>query len=301
MLKIRIFRSVLLHSVSPPSATKLVEDRMPYSQIHTASTDSTQLSSYLTESNLNTPEPEESNRLRKRPQRPKSITVLTLLTVATAPLMTVASNTPANVASTWAMGKNLAMSKTALAHELCPKYLRYNIWDSGEHFSRSSADWTETASPLPSIPISELSNPVVTKTINDNPDLFQIVTPIFVDRFEDLLKSHPNQPFVKSVCRGFREGFWPWADTHFRDYPDTLDYSLPDPVNLDEAQFLRNQRDHEVFKGRFSESFGSKLLPGMYCMPIFAVTKPHSTDLRMVTDQSAGKFCSLYDIQVRCC
>ena len=40
----------------------------------------------------------------------------------------------------------------------------------------------------------------------------------------------------------------------------------------------------------FSESFGNKLLPGMYCMPVFAVPKPHSTDLRMVTDQSAGKF-----------
>ena len=28
----------------------------------------------------------------------------------------------------------------------------------------------------------------------------------------------------------------------------------------------------------------------MYCMLVFAVPKPHSTDLRMVTDQSAGKF-----------
>ena len=116
------------------------------------------------------------------------------------------------------------------------------------------------------------------------------MTPIYVDRFEDLLKSHPNQPFVKSVCRSLREGFWPWADTHFSEYPDTLDLSLPDPDNADEAEFLRSQRDHEVFKGRFSEPFGDKLLPGMYCMPIFAVPKPHSTDLRMVTDQSAGKF-----------
>ena len=188
------------------------------------------------------------------------------------------------------MGKNLAMSKKILAHELHPKYLRYNIWDSGEHFLRSSADWSETASPLPSIPKSELANSVVAKTINDNPHLFDIVTPIFVDRFEELLKPHPNQPFVFSVCRGLREGFWPWADTHIGEYPDTLDYSLPDPDNPDEAEFLRNQRDHEIFKGRFSESFGDKLLPGMYCMPIFAVPKPHSTDLRMVTDQSAGKY-----------
>ena len=42
--------------------------------------------------------------------------------------------------------------------------------------------------------------------------------------------------------------------------------------------------------GRFSKPFGEKLLPAMYCMPIFAVPKPHSTNLRMVTDQSAGKY-----------
>jgi hypothetical protein len=28
----------------------------------------------------------------------------------------------------------------------------------------------------------------------------------------------------------------------------------------------------------------------MYCMPIYAVPKPHSADLRLVTDQSYGKF-----------
>jgi len=188
------------------------------------------------------------------------------------------------------MDRNLAMSKKALAHEICPKYLRYNIWDSGEHFSHSSADWTETASALPAIPRSELANPIVTKTINKNPHLFTIVTPIFVKHFKELLESHPNQPFVKSVCHGLHEGFWPWANTHIGEYPDTLDSSLPEPKNPDEAQFLQDQQDHEVFMGCFSESFGDKLLPGIYCMPIFAVPKPHSTDLQMVTDQSVGKY-----------
>jgi len=54
--------------------------------------------------------------------------------------------------------------------------------------------------------------------------------------------------------------------------------------------FLRKQRDHEVFMGRFSEYFGDKLLPGMCCMPIFTIPKPHSMDLQMVTDQSARKY-----------
>jgi len=62
--------------------------------------------------------------------------------------------------------------------------------------------------------------------------------------------------------------------------------------------FLCAQRDIEKQKDRFSTSFGRHLLPGMYSMPIHAIPKPHSTDLRMVTDQSASKF-SLNSMIVR--
>ena len=188
------------------------------------------------------------------------------------------------------MERSPATLRKDLLLEFQPKYLRHNIWEGDDVFSKSSADWSETAKPLPMIPKAELMNPVVLKTIHENPQLFDIVTPININRFEELLKSHPNQPFVKSVCRGLREGFWPWADTFIGEYPDTFDLSFPTPDNTEEAQFLRDQRDHEIFKGRFSEAFGDKLLPGMYSMPIFAIPKPHSTDLRMVTHQSAGKY-----------
>ena len=40
--------------------------------------------------------------------------------------------------------------------------------------------------------------------------------------------------------------------------------------------------------GRFSDSFGDKLLPGMYSMPIHAIPKPNSNDFRLVTNQSVG-------------
>jgi hypothetical protein len=112
------------------------------------------------------------------------------------------------------MAKVLAVSKKDASFLLHPKYLRYNWWRDDEEFSKSSADWTHTVLPLPSPPPIELSNPVVSKTIRENPHLFKIVPPINVDKFEALLSKHPNQPFVKSVCRGLREGFWPWADTH---------------------------------------------------------------------------------------
>ena len=170
-----------------------------------------------------------------------------------------------------------------------PKYLRYNIWDPDSEFTPDTASWTETAEPLEGPPQSELEDEAVTRTINDNPHLFKIVTPIRVDVFEKYLSSHPNRAFVKSVCSGLREGFWPWAATPCSGYPVINDESKPTPVDEEKARFLRAQRDLEMSKGRFSAPF-NHLLPGMYCMPIFAVPKPHSPDFRLVTDQSHGKY-----------
>jgi len=120
--------------------------------------------------------------------------------------------------------------------------------------------------------------------------LFKIITPINVDRFEELLSDHPNPLFVHSVCDGLREGFWPWADTLKDGYPSSYDGSRSTPDDIEKSNFIREQCKTEIQKGRFSESFGSELLPGMYCMPVHCVPKPGSTDLRMVTDHSAGQF-----------
>ena len=188
------------------------------------------------------------------------------------------------------MARTNVLSQNRATHGLKPKYLRYNIWSEESSVLPASAEWSEFAPPLPSPPIFELCNPVVNKTIADNPSLFKIITPINIDKFEQLLSNHPNQPFVASVCQGLRTGFWPAADTQIGVYPDTHDEHTGTPSNDRCAEFLRQQRDDEIAKGRFSHSFGSDLLPGMYCMPIHAVPKLGSTDLRLVTDQSAGPF-----------
>ena len=173
---------------------------------------------------------------------------------------------------------------------LQPKYLRHNLWEEGSALSPTTAEWSETARPLPRPPAEEVLNPVAFKTITDNADLFQVHTPIKVDIFEALLKNHPNQPFVKSVCAGLRDGFWPWADTLRGDLPITHDESRPTPSDARQADFIRDQCLKEQHKGYFSRSFGTDLLPGMYSMPIHAVPKPNSEDLRLVTDHSAGPF-----------
>ena len=171
-----------------------------------------------------------------------------------------------------------------------PQYLRHNVFRNDELWSRSCAEWTEIAHPLPSVPLSEFKNQDAVKTIDQHPELFVVDTPINVDHFENLLQRHPNRPFVKSVVNGFRNGFWPWADTRIGDYPDIVDENFGDPRDQHELDFICGQHDIEINMGRFSQSFGKNLLPGMYSMPIHAVPKPHSTDLRLVTNHSAGEF-----------
>ena len=123
---------------------------------------------------------------------------------------------------------------------LQPKYLCHNLWDKDSTLSPTTAEWSEMALPLPHPPLSETSNPILNKTIADNPDLFQVFTSIKVDVFESLLKNHPNPAFVQleSVCMGLCEGFWPWADTLGGDFPLQHDESCPMPKDDKQASFL---------------------------------------------------------------
>jgi hypothetical protein len=150
-----------------------------------------------------------------------------------------------------------------------PKYMQRSVWTSMDDSSRISptAFCTVTDDPLPRPPPEEFMNSDAVTTIQNNPHLFQIITPIEVDRFEKLLESHPNQLFVQSICDSLHEGFWPWAITRKGEYPATWDFSDRPPKTECEAGFLRDQRDIELNEMRYSEGFGTDLLPGMYSTP----------------------------------
>lgn len=176
-----------------------------------------------------------------------------------------------------------------------PKYLRGLLWTAPRPLFSPSAASTEVAEPMPRPPLKELHNPVTSHTILSNPDLFLIVTPVKIDILADLLQSHPNPAFVQSVCTGFREGFWPWADVTNEPGNITRDYSAnykPDP---DELAFLQDYYIGEQQADRYSIAFGPNLLPGMVSEPAFAVPKPRSDKLRLVNHHSAGSF-SLNDM-----
>ena len=143
--------------------------------------------------------------------------------------------------------------------------------------------------PLPAPPASECDNVEALEIIHDHSDLFAITIPINVDRFKSLLSSHPNPPFVWSVCRGLCEGFWPFSNTHYGEWPLTWDNCQCTPKTPDEAAFLQEQIDKEVELGHYSVLFILDLFPGVYSMPVHAVPKPGSKKFHHVTDHSAGQ------------
>lgn len=186
--------------------------------------------------------------------------------------------------------RRLVRERNEVIRGMVPKYRRFNVWDAKQERLPNTANWTTTARPLPYPPPEELANVTNRNTISQNPHLFNVSTPINIDKFEFLLKRHPNPRFVASVVTGLREGFWPCADTNLPNYPTTHDAHIATTSNTNEAAFLANQINEEVSKGRFSEAFGPNLLPGMYSMPIHAVPKDGGSTFRMVNNHSAEPF-----------
>ncbi|KIY52916.1 hypothetical protein FISHEDRAFT_34137, partial [Fistulina hepatica ATCC 64428] len=195
------------------------------------------------------------------------------------------------------MWKRIVRKSKDFLSRYAPKYARNLVWvdatdDDSPPTKESLAETSLSMPPVPTPPDNELSNSTALATIHNFPHLFSIVTPVRVDVFHELLQDHPNRSLVQSVCRGLCEGFWPWASTAGRSYPDTYDNAqgyrtLSEPRQL---AFAHQQCAAEVDAGRFSESFGPDLLPGMYGVPMWVVPKPHSDGLRLVVDHSAGKY-----------
>lgn len=168
-----------------------------------------------------------------------------------------------------------------------PRYARNLVWADCDRPRVLSVDATLTADPFPDAPVHEPYTLAARKTIAERPDLFKIVCPINVDLFEMYLERHPNRPFVISVCKGLRDGFWPHADTSSPELPETWDNSERYTLETKHEDTVRRDIDAEINSGRYSKPFGPELLPGMYSMPLFVIPKPLTINFRVVIDHSA--------------
>ena len=174
--------------------------------------------------------------------------------------------------------------------DVYPKYARNYLWEEDVRPTfLTSADLSEHAPPLPSPPSRSSFSPAFLKTLDDNPHLFEIVTPINIPRFTNLLRDHPNRPFVDSVIRMLTDGAWPWAQPPPSHFPIINDQSqdntdiVRDPARL---QFFTDECDKELAARRFSPPFPD-LLPGMSCMPVYVITRKDK--MRLVTDQTCTR------------
>ena len=83
-------------------------------------------------------------------------------------------------------------SSLGVLHWKQPKWSQGFLWLRSAVSHSPSATLTGIASPLPSMPPSELLNGTATSTLASHLHLFKIVMPISAARFEQLLESHPN-------------------------------------------------------------------------------------------------------------
>ena len=165
-----------------------------------------------------------------------------------------------------------------------PRFRRGFVWsDSDDKHTSPSALYTETAPPLPTPPQHLLDDPKIQEALQSLGDAIKVETPFDVDKFELLLIDHPNQPFVKSVMKGLREGFWPFDEGEWKVEREEVIPSYDcDP---DDAEAIRAFRDREIAAGRWSASLeNTELLPGMKVSPMFVVWQNEKP--RVVTDHS---------------
>jgi hypothetical protein len=179
------------------------------------------------------------------------------------------------------------MKRKAVDYSDSPSFRRGFTWSKFHSASSLSpaAAATEFADPLPSPPKSLLNNHEIQLTLQYLEPYIKVQTPFNIDRFSNLLLDHPNQPFVTSVMKGLREGFWPFDEGEWDlAEQDFLRNYSSDDLDL---EAIRAFRDKEVNLKRWSTTLPDlDLRPGMKVSPMFVVWQ-HAKP-RVVTDHTGS-------------
>jgi hypothetical protein len=125
-----------------------------------------------------------------------------------------------------------------------PRYRRGYAWSVSSSHTSPSALYSECAPPLPSVPQHLIDDPVIQAALVEARTHIKVDTPFNVDRLENMLSNHPNQPLVHSMMRGLREGFWPLDEGDWKlELEDKVDNYPCDDIDMDS---IRAFRDREI-------------------------------------------------------
>ncbi len=131
-----------------------------------------------------------------------------------------------------------------------------------------------------------MDSPKVISALKALEGYIDVSTPFDVDRLELLLSSHPNQPFVSSVMRSLREGFWPFDKGEWEDECSEI---IPNYASEEiDLIAIREYRDREVKAKRWSDALPANFtpLPGMKVSPLFVVWQKGKP--RVIVDHSGS-------------
>jgi hypothetical protein len=165
-----------------------------------------------------------------------------------------------------------------------PSFRRGFVWtDSSMDNVSPSALYTLTAPPLPDPPCHLVDDPKIQAALQAYKEHIRVETPFKVDKLESMLLSHPNRPFVESVMKGLREGFWPLDGGEWKfEREEVLENYATEEKDL---EAIRKFKERECTAGRWSSEV-SHLLPGVKVSPLFVVWQNEKP--RVVNDHAAS-------------
>lgn len=195
--------------------------------------------------------------------------------------------TTSEMKGTRPLAGNRGVKRKGLDFPEPPLFRRKFVWSCrlcNDTLSPAAAA-TEFADPLPSPPESLMKNPEIQSTLQHLSRFIKVKTPFNTDRFENLLIDHPNQPFVKSVMKGLREGFWPFDEGEWN--LESKEFHQNYSVEDQDLEAIRAFRDKEISLGRWSGPLPDvDLRPGMKVSPMFVVWQHEKP--RVITDHAGS-------------
>jgi len=143
------------------------------------------------------------------------------------------------------------------------------------------------ASPLPPPPQQVLLDARSRQTLLDYPDQFQYGPALLKeDALATALKDHPNHPWVDSILRSVKEGFWPVNSGEAPRLPSAADRARWSPSKEEDRVVVEEQVLSDIANGWTSEGLDSPI-DGVVYSPMFVVRRAGDKP-RVVNDQSAS-------------